>query len=246
MALSSPTAFFTSAETIADVEKLISFPKDALDRENKKKARNKKSTNKDQQSKKKSTPGWSAAFCAEFIVNFNELVILDQKQKRQPQRRNRTIPQPIAKLIEMYEKAEKSATTSTTFSMQKKKDTASHPEGWKKHYLAAVPQFNIQLDDSTILPNHYCPECKHYSLAPIESNEEINAKNALIRAEYEHKLREHSAKGKQGPKPRSGKTVSQTLACFCFQQNCLGNPNGRGCFNCKNGIIPNDLIKDPK
>ena len=221
---------------------LIVIPKEAMKKEKRKKRKKNEKEQIDENTIK--IPTWLSANCSNFIIRCNGLLRKDVTQRKQSQCR-RTLPGPVKKMIDIFEAAEKAAGSLTT--MTKQTDAGTGPNSLKKFYVSDFPQTNIQLDLSKILQTHSCPECNHFSLAPIESNEEIKAKNDAIRAKFQRKVHEYeNIHKKQGTKPHAGKTICQTLACFCFQQNCFSNPNGNGCFKCSNGTNKVQLVLDPR
>ena len=77
-----------------------------------------------------------------------------------------------------------------------------------------------------------CPLCNHWSIITLTTKQEADETNKNIRLQYEAKLTEWNKNGKVGSKPRIQKTESQVLGCVCFTQNCIGNADGSGCFEC--------------
>ena len=77
-----------------------------------------------------------------------------------------------------------------------------------------------------------CAYCGHLSTITV------GRCNAVINADNENARAEASAEGGDGK--FDGKCARK--GCFCFSNDCHGNPNGKGCWNCKllanNGAVP--------
>lgn len=63
----------------------------------------------------------------------------------------------------------------------------------------------------------------------IDDIDVIHEKNAALYDEFKEKMREWNAR-KVGAKPKLGKYYSQTLACFCCQQQCNMSSTGYNCW----------------
>ena len=112
--------------------------------------------------------------------------------------------------------------------------------------IGTFPQANSNVSIISIESQICCPECGHVSIAPVESEADIKHKNEIVREEYQRKYNAWEAGRKIGPKPCNKATHAQTLACFCYKQNCAGNASGLGCFRCEhmNGQV--GLMLDPR
>ena len=102
----------------------------------------------------------------------------------------------------------------------------------------------MSINKNMIESNIACPICGHYSIAPVESADDIKKKNQNVKEQYEIRMAEFVAKG--GTKPRYS-TYSQTLGCFCWKSNCAGSASGLGCFECEDkkgqvGLVPDERL----
>lgn len=248
--LSSPTSIFTSSdqEILKKAESLVTSARLAI-----RKGRKKNDTSAP------AVPQWNAGFCAKFIIDFHDLFTMDQmKRDKRLRGRNSSRPRPVGRLIDMYEKAKGKVKEDVTISNKRRtrKHNTRSPidsssidgrsvKNASDHYIKAFPHQNMRLQPSQIQNLSVCPECNHFSMAPIEAKEDIRVQNEAVKADFERRMRAWVVGGRQGAKPRSGKTASQTLGCFCFQQNCLGNPGGTGCFKCIESPANVEMIVDP-
>ena len=240
--MTNPVVVFTCADTREKAEALLSTPRSDYEREKAKKQRNYKSKRR-QSNTKHCSIAWSAEFCAECIVKFMDLLNQDIASRGQSQRNSRFLPEPIAKVREMYESARQKAESNASMTQ---KTTKKGQASAASLLSTSLPHCSTKLDPTKLMTDHSCPGCGHYSLAPIETKEEIDAKNAVVREQYNKKMNEFRAGRKSGSAPRMGKTFSQTIACFCYQQNCGGHPNGIGCFNCEGRAFADEVEIDPK
>ena len=166
--------------------------------------------------------------------------------------RKSKVDKTVSRLIKMYEHAKQKAESLLSSSKNKKCSLLVAAGATTKKYKAAVdfiklsyPHANVMLDASKIDKTYYCPVCKHYSLAPIESDDEIWAANQKVKYDLDLKIREWETGGKKGKKPRSNKTTAVTMGCFCAKQRCIGS-GAIGCFACAKKDHPNEnMIIDP-
>ena len=63
--------------------------------------------------------------------------------------------------------------------------------------------------------------CVHASTMPLQSREDVNAANSLLREKAE-------ANGGDG----IFEATTTKVGCYCYVQNCHGDEDGIGCWNC--------------
>ena len=82
------------------------------------------------------------------------------------------------------------------------------------------------------------PDCGHYYTMGIESRNEVDEANDALKAEHQQLTRQYNdlpaAQKKEKKKPAKKKTMTQTIACYCFRMNCLLQASGGTCPSCTN------------
>ena len=248
--LSSVTSAFTDPEVVNEVKKLCQPLQAGLQQaKSKKKGRAKSSGTT-------SLPdSWKGLTCADFILQINILLVKDQS-KSKTKKRKRSLPSALAALVNMYETAkakveEESAASKLGSSRTKSSGGGGGVIGTSKPavdtlLIRSFPQANSNVKINLIESQIRCPECGHASIAPVESEADIKRKNENVRQDFLKKFAAWEAAGKVGPKPRNKATHSQTLACFCYKQNCAGSASGLGCFLCDHKKGQVGLTLDPR
>ena len=234
--LSSTNALFPSGnkENIQMLDNLCDGPKRAMMK---------------QKSLKSQFPvNWGKNFCAKFITSVVLILEIEEDSKDKLTHRKRSLrksvfPPAVNVLLKMVADAKLKVENDLRMRKPSRKVPTSKSLLCSKRPISS--NF-IEVTEEKIENNLLCPVCKHKSIIAITSKEEVDNANKHIRNNFERRLKEWEANGCVGGKPRMKKNESQTLACMCYLQNCVGSTNGNGCFKCKasNGDFP--LVLDSK
>ena len=182
---------------------------------------------------------WRGFYCTTLILDVVQLLQKDNTARQAAGKKNcvRHSP-PVVKFLQMLDDAKEKVADDS----RKKKPNKTRKEGKNRGLLLkSLPQadlgpIQVKQVEKTIL----CPLCNHRSIVACTTKASVNKMNKRIREYNEKKLNDWEADGKTGPKPRGKAFKSQILGCVCYLQNCIGNPDGTGCFKCKdlNGNVP--------
>lgn len=95
-------------------------------------------------------------------------------------------------------------------------------------------QDKIKYKQAIAMPWQECPNpsCRHHFTAMVEDNREQIKKQ---KADYQLKLKEWESKPAKdrGSRP-TARYADNIIACYCYQQFCMLDPNGIGCESCSN------------
>ena len=145
-----------------------------------------------------------------------------------------SLPCAASQLVQMVNEARlKVENDKMSLGLRKRK---TNQQKTVKDYMMKTTNHDSEFKEITkddIEDSLLCPLCNRRSVICVTTREEVEETNKNIRIEYETKLAAWTAKGKVGSKPRTKKTESQVLGCVCYTQNCIGNIDGSGCFECK-------------
>ena len=89
-----------------------------------------------------------------------------------------------------------------------------------------------------------CPYCEHTICMPLESQEDIDQANEELRNQHKEKVRQNKLLPKSQQKQLRLTQRHQTYGCFCFQQHCHLNDDGRGCIKCSDNRAPSVVFVD--
>lgn len=179
------------------------------------------SSGRDDKARKKN---WNASFMAEKILQAYLLLqeaLTDVEQK--PFRPCAFVKSFVHKVKPVVDEA---LTKSETGKAKKKRSVINKQ--------AASDRVQDRIPFSTkIACKQACPACGHYFNAIVDDKStEIAAK----KEEYKEALAEwERLKGsnKKLTKPKPPKIADTMVACYCFKQHCLLDPEGNGCASCK-------------
>lgn len=98
-------------------------------------------------------------------------------------------------------------------------------------------QDSMQLKDisPTGFDTENCASCRHHYLLPVGKDlNEIHRHNNNCRKDHLTKMIKWNnlPVKRKGSKPKSGRHLSQQLACLCTKMHCTNSLNGQGCFKC--------------
>lgn len=85
--------------------------------------------------------------------------------------------------------------------------------------------------DSAKREKQECPSCSHhFCMIVVDNRDEMN----IIKEQYKDQLNrwEQSRASNKGKRPPAPKYPDSEIACYCFTQQCLVDPNGIGCLSC--------------
>ena len=202
---------------------------------------------------------WTSAFCAHFIIEVVEILENDRRtyQSQATRKSSRksmkdSLPPAAAKLVSMVESArlkiqgDLMTTGGTTVNKKRK---ASTLKSVNDLLLKGIPVHNpdfVEVTQEQIEKHLLCPLCNHRSLISVTTKEQADTENQRIQETFKRKLEDWERTGSVGRKPRMDRTQSQVLGCVCFMQNCIGNRDGSGCFECKHNNGSNNMLKDKR
>jgi hypothetical protein len=173
-----------------------------------------------------------------IILEANDKTAADKKAEGRQRRGARELPAALKALKALIRKcalhAKQEADAITTTGKWKSKCPASAPDGrpWQSQKVC---------DALEALKEQPCPHCKMNTVNAVVSFEETENMNNLVKERHSGSLEVWESSGRTGPKPKAGKTVSQTMACFGSAVNCRMREDGKGCVDCvgfkQNGIV---------
>lgn len=76
-----------------------------------------------------------------------------------------------------------------------------------------------------------CPACKHhFTMIVVDNRDAMN----LLKQQHKDDMEkyERARPSTRGKKPSAPKYPDSEIACYCFNQQCLVDPNGIGCLSC--------------
>jgi hypothetical protein len=170
---------------------------------------------------------WNAAFVADKLIRLK--LFAEESDRRKASRsggRKGRIPTPLKVLNDMVETAAKEGRAEADASAKKKPRSATISQKSGEREQDKVP---FREQDREHEP---CPLCQHSYCMAIDTQAEVNAKNATIVAGNKDRLDSWQKNGQKGFKPKNKGTVCQRIACYCYRMTCLCQSSGQGCPQC--------------
>lgn len=170
---------------------------------------------------------WNTAFSAKLIMQLYSLFQLarDGGQDKMSVKLHRPCKE-LKHFIKVVKPIIDAALARAEAAKSKRKHSAQ-----TKQAPDALIQERVPFRPEGCLPQP-CPACNHYFNMVVVDNKATQ--EAMVK-EYNRQMETwNRTRGKnRGPEPKKPRFPDSEIACYCYSQNCMLNPDGKGCISCK-------------